>query len=194
MKCWQTSLNSNKNSLNNNNYICTMTMIIIMWFLLSILFCCRNRSAFNHNANCIKQIQRYKNNTDHRSAARGPLPPLLSIIRTGNEPCGRGNTQFFLHWKQGTAIFWAVWVAVVCLCICVCVSCCFHPEACAVCQRPAEGHVPRCGVVPLWFSEPTHVFMVYCKAIFTLLLWQKPPRKHRLITPKLKEVDNTQQF
>lgn len=121
MKCWQTSLNSNKNSLNNNNYICTMTMIIIMWFLLSILFCCRNRSAFNHNANCIKQIQRYKNNTDHRSAARGPLPPLLSIIRTGNEACGRGNKQFFLHWKQGTAIFWAVWVAVVCLCICVCV-------------------------------------------------------------------------
>lgn len=113
---------------------------------------------------------RYKNNTDHSLASRGPLPSLLSIIRTGNEACGRVSKQFFPQWKQGAAIFWAVWVTHSCSGVCLCVSCCFHSEACAVCQRPTQGHVPLCGIVPLWFSVPNHVFMVYSEAIFTLSL------------------------
>ncbi len=115
--------------------------------------------------------------------------PLLSIIRTGNKACGRVSKQFFPQWKQGAAIFWAVWVTRSCSSVCLCVSCCFHPEACAVCQRPTQVHVPLCGVVPLWFSEPNHIFMVYSRTIL-LSLWQKPPKKYGVITPKLKEVDN----
>ncbi len=134
-------------------------------------------SIWSHNANiivcCSWNVALYFNQHLTTLVTVEPAEahlPLLSIIRTGNEACGRVSKQFFPQWKQGAAIFWAVWVTRSCSSVCLFVSCCFHPEACAVCQRPTQVHVPLCGVVPLWFSEPNHIFMVYSRTIFTLSL------------------------
>lgn len=75
----------------------------------------------NPSIQASKKKNHTDHNTDHSSASRGPLPLLLSIIRAGNEACGRVSKQFFPQWKQGAAIFWAVWVTRSCSIVCLCV-------------------------------------------------------------------------
>lgn len=132
---------------------------------------------------------RHKNNTDHSLACRGPLPPLLSIIRTGNEACGRVSKQFFPQWKQGAAIFWAVWVTQRCMFVSELLfplwgMCCLSETH----TRPCPS-LWRCATVIFWTQPCIHgLFQDY---IYSLSLWQKPPKKHELITPKLKTIQTT---